>query len=336
MNNRNSKKGIMLIVASLILIVLLILVGAFIMRGVQEGNLTQRQKERYEAFNIAEAGLDKSVVELRNDFNWAGLGPASFGRGEYYVTVDSISASERRLDCFGYVPSHISARQTVHIEARIRKAVPANFYDNAIYSAAEVDLNGNAYSITGDIRYAESIDNTGNVAGTITNDPSIYPLARLNFTQLYNISTAQGNFYDSVRLNAVKNGSDSFPVSFWYDEANNIPNVVYVSEDLALNGNIGTIGGFFVVAGDVITDPSGGADATINGNGQIAGCIYTLGEFTVNGGGGGLNVDGGIWSAEETTINGNASVQYNTTYMNAISGLNINPDVQVIGWREIQ
>ncbi|MDP1853589.1 MAG: hypothetical protein Q8L26_05255 [Candidatus Omnitrophota bacterium] len=335
MNKKNFRKGIMLIVVSLVLVVLLILVGAFIMRGIQEGNLTQRQKERYEAFNIAEAGLDKSVVELRNNFNWSGFGPAAFGRGEYYVAVNSISASERNLDCFGYVPLYTSARQTVHIEARIRKAIPVNFYDNAIYSAEEVDLNGNAYSVAGDIRYAESIDNTGNVAGTITNDPSISPLARLDFTQLYNISTVQGNVYDSARLKNVQKGSDNFPSSFWYDEANNIPNVVYVTQDLALNGNIGTIGGFFVVAGDVLTDPSGGADASINGNGQIAGCIYTLGEFTVNGGGGGLNVDGGIWSAEETTINGNATVQYNTIYMNAISGLNINPDIQVVGWREV-
>lgn len=331
----NGRKGVVLIIAILVLIVLLVLTGVFVMRGVQERALTQRQKERYEVFNIAEAGLDKAVIELRNNFAWAGINLAPLGRGEYSVTVNSISPTERDVDCFGYVPSSVSVSQTAHIKARIRKAIPANFYDNAIYSAQDVDLNGNAYVVNGDVRYAGSIDNSGNVVGAITNDPTIAPLARLDFTQLRNISQAQGNLYDAARLREVQRGRDNFPNSFWFNQGLNIPNVVYVEQDLQLNGNIGTIGGFFVVAGNVLTDPSGGADATINGNGQIAGCIYTLGEFTINGGGGGLNVDGGIWSADESRLNGNVTVQYNAAYMNAISGLNINPDVQVVSWREL-
>lgn len=337
------KRGIILIVVSLVIVILLILLSVFIFRGAQEKDLIQRQKDTYEAFNLAEAGLDRAVTELKNDFNWAGITVAALGRGEYSVTVASLSLTEREADCFGYIPSSASARRTTHIKALIRKAVPPNFYKNAVYSAGDVDFNGNSFSVANNeappdnkaVLYADEYDvqQPGNITGTSTQDASISPLARLDFTQLRAISQGQGNVYDATRLQQVKNGQDSFPSSFWY--APGIPNVVYVEEDLQLNGNIGTIGGFFVVAGDVLTDPSGGADATINGNGQIAGCIYTLGEFTVNGGGGNLNVDGGIWAADEIGINGNASVTYNAAYMDAISDLNINPDVQVVAWREV-
>jgi hypothetical protein len=224
--------------------------------------------------------------------------------------------------------------------------VPPNFYDNAIYSAGDVDLNGSAYSITGKVRYADSIDNTDNIVGEITQDSTISPLARLDFEQLRTISTAQGNLYDEERLD----DGDAYPTTFWYtrgddsvdndsdgsiDEADEwVPNVVYVEGDLTLNGNIGTIGGFFVVVGDVINTPDISQDAIINGRGQIEGAIYTRGIFRVNGGGGNLNVNGGVWSGELARLNGNATVTYNYDYMHAIDLLNIDADFQVESWRE--
>jgi hypothetical protein len=110
---------------------------------------------------------------------------------------------------------------------------------------------------------------------------------------------------------------------------------VYILTDLELKGNIGTVGGFFVVVGDVLTNPLGTYDTQISGNGQIDGCVYTLGTFEINGGGNGLNVLGGIWADREVELNGNATVVYNEDYMKAIKALNINPDVQLLSWREL-
>lgn len=339
-------KGVILIVVFFVVVIFLILLASFVFRGVQEKDLTQRQKENYEAFNLAEAGLDRAIVELRANFNWAGVSNISLGRGVYSVIVTSVSSDERKLDCYGYIPLAASARQSVHIEAQIRKSIPGGFYSNAVYSAGDVDFNGNSFSVVNNeappdntaVLYADEFDvqKPQNIIGASTQDPSISPLARLDFSQLHTISAGQGNVYNATRLQDIQRGRDSFPSSFWYDApTNTVPNVVYVEEDLQLNGNIGTIGGFLVVAGDVLTDPSGGASATINGNGQINGCVYTLGEFQINGGGGNLNINGGVWAADEVGLNGNAAIQYNATYMNAISSLHINPDVQVVSWRQI-
>ena len=147
------------------------------------------------------------------------------------------------------------------------------------------------------------------------------------------------NVYTSVEIFSK---NPPFPTSFWYDTsdpnpANWIPNVVYVEDDLVLNGNIGTIGGFFVVVGDVISDPDTTTSTLINGNGFIDGCVYSTGEFRVNGGGAtGLNVLGGVWSGSDgALLNGTVDIKYHAPYMDAIRYV-ISPSasLQMISWRK--
>jgi hypothetical protein len=46
-------------------------------------------------------------------------------------------------------------------------------------------------------------------------------------------------------------------------------------------------------------------------------------------------VDGGVWAGTQARLNGNATVTYNSTYMNAIQAMNINASVQLVLWREL-
>ncbi len=338
-------KGVFILVLSyMIIAVLLIISAAFIIRTINEKNLAYRDKESKEAFHLAEAGINRAIMQLWQDYDSSGTPSVNLGRGQYSVSITSILPDKRQIISSGFIPLAANFRAKRTIEAIVRKYIPANFYDNAIYTAGELDLNGNAYAVNGDVIYGDTqaATNTQNITGTITQDPSINPLAGLNFQQLYDISQSQGNFYDAARLDKVKKGQDSFPVSFWYspptnpaDPTTGVPNVVYIEGDLTLNGNIGGIGGLFVVAGDVLTNPLGTYDATINGNGMVHGFIYTRGEFRVNGGGGGLNVDGGVWAGTEAELNGNATVSYNKDYADAIRALNIDPGIQILSWREI-
>jgi hypothetical protein len=219
-----------------------------------------------------------------------------------------------------------------------KKALPANFFNNALYVSGDATFNGTAYEVNGDpapevgnVVYSGSVSgDTSGVTGALIPDSSIVPLVNLDYAQLRQISSAQGNVYDAFRLS-----TDTLPDSFWYDEAAGIPNVVYVETDLSLKGNIGTIGGFFVVVGDVLTNPGAVEDTTVDGNGQVNGCIYTRGKFRVNGGGNRLTVYGGVWAGEEIILNGNATVTYHPPYMNAIQGLSLSTDFQVLSWQEL-
>ncbi|MFH1201429.1 MAG: hypothetical protein V1674_00870 [Candidatus Omnitrophota bacterium] len=334
--------GVVLIISLIVIVTLLGILATFSSKIIVEKGLNSRQLERTKALYIAEAGLNYAVDQLRANYGWMpSSGPMPFEDGEFELSVAiSLIGDLRLIESIGYIPTKNSFRAKRVLEAWAKESIPLNFFNHAIYSAGIVDLNGNAYSVGGDVMSATTVNNTTNITGAVTVDPSISPLARFDFNNLYTKSLAQGNVYDSLRLSNVINGGDFFPPSFWYavptnpsDPTTGVPNFVYILDDLVLKGNVGAIGGFFIVVGDVVTNPSGTYDATINGNGQIDGCIYTLGEFSVNGGGGGLNVNGGVWSGVEVELNGNATVNYNADYMAAIQA-NVFPEVQIISWRE--
>jgi hypothetical protein len=287
------------------------------------------------AFSLAEAGAQKALYELRKNFTWTGEGPSAIqwagsDKGDYEVSVTDIAGGKKRILSTGYFPGSSGDHIERSIETEVSPSTPNNFYDNAIFAGENVDLNG-SYNITGDIVYGTSISPVG-LGEQYEGD---FPL--LNFEQLRAIAVLQvkGNGENNLYTQADIDGNKAFPASFWYDEPNGIPNVVYVETSLILKGNVGTLGGFYVVAGDVITNLDVEADTTINGNGSIDGCVYTLGDFRINGGGNGLGVTGGVWGRDEVRLNGNATVTYNADYMAAISAMNIDFVVQTTAWQEI-
>ncbi|TAN61785.1 hypothetical protein EPN16_02855 [bacterium] len=336
----NNKRGSVLVVSFMVILVLAVLGGIMLSRSISERALTQRYAESTQAFWLAEAGVNRALKELGANFNAMGnnVWSETLAPGSYSIDIEQVDSTKRKVTSHGFVPA-VSPRVERVLEATITKKIPPDFYENAIYSGGSVDFNGNSYTVTGKVRYADEIEySSNNVNGTITEDPDIKPLAMLDFQQLYNLSLAQQNVYvvDHNKLVNQATGSDDFPGSFWYDAQSGIPNIVYIDGDLALNGNIGTIGGFFVVVGDVLTNPDDIQNANINGNGVVQGVIYTRGEFKINGGAGRLNVDGGVWAGEQAVLNGNADVTYNQVYMDAIRDLNINAQAQVTAWKDTQ
>ncbi|MFH1691623.1 MAG: hypothetical protein ABIC68_03495 [Candidatus Omnitrophota bacterium] len=346
------QKGSVLIIAYVFLFALLLLGGVFFSRSVADKKLFDIQRERTEAFYLAEAAVDRALVELKNNFAYTGTTSVvdfmkgTTKAGEYEISVSPLTATRRQVITYGYIPVKTSARAQRCIEAIVKKETPPNFFDYAIYSAGIVDPHGNTYAVNGDVVYADSIDNSSHISGTVTHDATVAPLAAFDFAILRAIAVAQGNLYDATRLDAVKKNWDTFPANFWYstptdasDPTTGIPNVVYVEGDLVLNGNIGSVGGFFLVVGNVLTDPDDTADSTLNGNGTVDGCIYTTGKFDINGGGGNLNVNGGVWSGTEAELNGNVMINYNIDFMDSIEFLVQNQGagsvVQLLTWREL-
>ncbi len=370
------KKGIALLLGFIVIMILAILGSAIISRGVNENIIAKRYAESTQAFWLAEAGVNRALRELKVvDFSYLGSLTGSADNGSYSVTVENgIDSEHKKVTARGFIPSTGTPRAERIIEAIIYSGIPANFFDNAVYSAGTVDFNGAAFIVRNDTPETNPCSDPFNpppcndtvlyagdfevqkpeyiIGAPSVQDESISPLALLNYEQLRALSASQQNVYikSGTKIINEATGLEGFPTDFWYndgvdndgdtiiDEADDggPPNVVYVETDLTLKGGIGTIGGFYVVVGDVITNPSGTYDATINGNGQIDGVIYTRGTFSINGGGGGLNVLGGVWAGEEVELNGNANITYKKEYMNAINSLDIEPAPQITSWRETQ
>ncbi|OIO38907.1 MAG: hypothetical protein AUJ75_02105 [Candidatus Omnitrophica bacterium CG1_02_49_10] len=326
----NGKRGFVLISAYLVIAVLAVLMTALILFLITESRSVQRQVESVQAFYLAEAALDRGISQLPG--NTTG-GLFSLGAGEYDLTITPdarMPKSKWRIRGTGYVPSEAEARSTRAVEA-VLISQPLNL-NQAIYTAGDVDINGSAYSIEGDVYLAGSIDNTDNISGLINVDPSINPLFTLDFGLLRQMAVEQGNLFTAGF------SVDDLPDDFWYDEESKIPNVVYIESDLTLNGNIGQIGGFILVLGDVITNPGAEMDTTINGKGEIEGFIYTRGLFRVNGGGSeGFSVEGGIISGSDgIAINGNVDIAYEWEYANAIRDLGLTTTPHAAYWQEIR
>lgn len=326
-----NKKGVVLIIGLAFLVLFVTIAVWSIATITSEFNIIKRSTHSLEAFYLAESGIHKALYELRKDYGstgWTGcfvIDWYGLSKGEYEVGVSDV-AGNKRVVSTGYFPHKAGYYVKRSVEVDIAPPTPGWFFGNAIVAGENVDLNG-SYTVNGNILYGESI----NPAGLGQKFDSLFPM--LDFEQLKGIAVAQGNLYTQARIDS----NDPFPSDFWYDETNNVPNVVYIETNLVLKGNVGTLCGFFVVAGDVITNPDPEdveADTTINGNGTIDGCVYTLGDFRINGGGNGLGVTGGVWGRDEVRLNGNAQVSYNQGYMNAISGLNIGFKPQIIMWRE--
>ncbi|MDO8525215.1 MAG: hypothetical protein Q7S07_01860 [Candidatus Omnitrophota bacterium] len=342
--NIRSKGGIALLIALAFLALFLTLAVVHIATTTSDLKIVKRTTDSLKAFSLAESGAQKALYELRRGAGWTtynGEGPlpiiwAGLSKGEYEVIVDLPDVNNnRRVVSTGYFPQKTGSRATRSVEAEVSSPTPADFYSNAIYAGEDVDLNGN-YTVNGPIVYGDEID----PSGLGTQSTVDFPL--LNFEQLRAMAVAQvkANGQNNLYTQADITGGKPFPASFWFVDPtgiipeNTVPNVVYVETNLTLNGNIPPMGGFYVVAGDVLTDPSGGADSNINGTGTIDGCVYTLGDFRINGGGNGLGITGGVWGRDEVRLNGNATVTYNASYMASISTMDIGFVAQIISWKE--
>jgi len=338
-----NQKGSILIVVYLVISVLVTIGAVLVSRSVIDKRLYDMNFERTQAFYLAEAAVDAAIANLQGDYGYSGTStPVAFGDGEYESSVTTVNTANRKIVATGYIPTKANPRVVRQIEAVTKKETPPDFFENAIYSAGYIDFEGVSYEVNGKVIYATTIENPVNVNGTVTRDPSIAPLAHFDFAVLRDIAIAQNNYYTPARLSA----GVPFPTDFWYveptdpsDPTTGIPNVVYVEGALRLSGN-DTVGGFYLVVGNILTDPEVIIDTTITGNITVNGSIYTTGNFTIKGGGNSLNVDGGVWAGTGADIRGNAKIDYDYDYMMSIKHLietnNAGAAVQLLSWRQLQ
>jgi len=335
-----SNRGIVLMMVLSLLVLVTTITVLYLNTTASDFKITKKLTYSTKAFFLAESGMHKTLYKLREVPNYSGgegLCTELMPLGEYEVYVGALNPLDniRIVRSIGYFPRKSAAdRAMKEITAMILcvAGLPTEFYDNAVFAGEDVELMGSS-TINGDITYGESI----NPPETLNAQQFDGDFPMLDFEQLRGIAILQvkpngeNNLYTAANIANDK----PFPTSFWFDEDNLIPNIVYVETDLTLRGNVGVLGGFYVVAGDVITDPSvESVDTTINGNGTIDGCVYTYGDFRINGGGNGLGITGGVWARDDVRLNGNATVSYNQTYMQSIDFMNIGVKPQLISWKE--
>jgi hypothetical protein len=135
----------------------------------------------------------------------------------------------------------------------------------------------------------------------------------------------QGNYYDQApKVNQL-------PTSFFQDDGVT-PNIVFITDTMQITGNC-RVGGLIFVVGDMFSDPE---DIVFGGNITVDGIIYTTGQFnTVGGGNRVVNVLGGAFCGEGNLL-GNAVIEYEWEYYEALRDLVILGNVyRFKSWQEI-
>ncbi|MDP2928629.1 MAG: hypothetical protein Q8O01_01015 [Candidatus Omnitrophota bacterium] len=342
-----SNRGVALMVVLSLLVLFTAATVLYLNTTAAYFKITKTLTYSVKAFFLAESGINKTLYKLREIPGYTGgegLCSELMPMGEYEVFVGpfvldagSLVNGKRAVRSIGYFPGKNmagSAKKEITATISCPAGLPPWFYNSAIVAGEKVDLIGGSYTVTGSIKYGDSI----NPADTVNAQKFDEDFPILDFKQLRDVAISQVNAMGQNNLytaDDIANGKP-FPTSFWFDKDEavpQVPNVVYVETDLKVNGNI-RIGGFFVVAGTVITD-SAGANTIMDGKATIDGCVYTLGDFMINGGGSGMGVTGGVWSRDNVRLNGNAKASYNPEYMDAIKNnwiLNLKP--QVVFWKE--
>lgn len=170
MNIRNNKGMVMLIVSYAIVAVLLIFGVVFFSRSLSEHRVAQRQKDYIQTIAIAEAGIDRTFYNLKQEFatvanpSWSngsiyfegselGWGPhyddfavfidwTDFGNGQYKVELKNVAGKGDEL----WVRSTARVADTEKILQAYIKARNFNIWNNAIFAGAGTSgamINGN-------------------------------------------------------------------------------------------------------------------------------------------------------------------------------------------------
>src|SRR5438552_14093859 len=93
---RAGRRGFSLI-TSLIFISLLAVVGASLLGLVSTNSrVTLRRKQNAEALNLAQAGADEAVSQLKNNSSYSGFTNRSLGAGAVTITVTTPSGQPNR------------------------------------------------------------------------------------------------------------------------------------------------------------------------------------------------------------------------------------------------
>ncbi|MCX5713143.1 MAG: hypothetical protein NTY47_08850, partial [Candidatus Omnitrophica bacterium] len=194
-----NKRGAVLIICYMVIIVLTVLGAAFFMSSVSEGRAVNKYYDSTQAFWLAETGVNRAIYLLKNNLSLTGGSIPGVGDYNFDSVVD-LGGGSHEITVRGSVPSATSSTKVERvIEFRVNKYIPPGFYDHAIYAAGNLERKGN---VIGTVVYG------GTPSGSYkdpqptseTHDPSISPLALLDFEQLRTISKAQGNYHDSDHL----------------------------------------------------------------------------------------------------------------------------------------
>jgi hypothetical protein len=197
--NWRREEGIALVITLLVMTILFVMGTAFLSISSTETLIAINERNRVQAFHLAEAGLERAIAELNANGAYGGTtGPQSLGFGTYETTVTNSGpvpgvVDPKQIVSMGYVPNNlVPNRAKAQVEVQVQRGSPFQFglfgmnifrlessgtgvvvdsYDSSLgpYDPANPGFEGHIHS-NGDIDVEDNSTVRGNAqaAGTIT------------------------------------------------------------------------------------------------------------------------------------------------------------------------
>lgn len=204
LNRLRNDRGVILPL-TLMLTVILVLVGAeLLLRGTNSSRLAERQRRTYQALDIAEAGLEQALYDLRQDFRTDTTSPAwndgqinttvvnmgntdsdgyyplnttpvVFNNGTYTVKLKNVTGNAKEI----WIRStgiYNNISQTIQVYAKIKND---SIWNNVIFAGrgasgaminGNVDINGSVHILGTGLQPTDYVCNLGGTADLIGNN----------------------------------------------------------------------------------------------------------------------------------------------------------------------
>lgn len=288
------KRGVALIFAFLVIMVLAILLSSFFLSSMNENNLVKRYVSSVRAFWLAEAGIAKAIVNMPDDVPEEELGGSSY---TYFVDTEPLSGRYYQINSTGSVLLPTGGPPIT------RSLI-------AVVQTDEIDPTKFKYGIetTTTLTIKGSVD--------INPDDSKKELSdAVIFQNLFGHTTDEIKSYATHLYTPVNFGAPVDGIT-WVD--------VPTGQTLTIAGNlVGT--GILVVSGN--THFSGTVDFTgiiyVIGELTMTGTVTTYGSVLAESS-----------ATVDTELKGNVTVNYDTAAIeNALQPLKF-IDTEIVAWRE--
>ena len=172
-----TEQGIALVITLLVMTLLLIIASAFLSISSTETLISINERNRQQAFNLAEAGIERAIAKLNVDPTYAGTASEeTLGFGTYTVTVTDLTPVPDILDLkhiasAAYVPnSAVPNRAMDQIRVNVRRGSP---FQSALLGLDVVEVGNGVLVDSYDSSVGEYDPSTARARGHIRSNGDI-------------------------------------------------------------------------------------------------------------------------------------------------------------------
>jgi type II secretory pathway pseudopilin PulG len=286
-----NRKGVALILACIVVVVMIILGGATLSRSVSENTIAQNNLEAAQAFWAAEAGIQRTLYSINTDdwtgWNWDPDNPATrtinqnIGGNAFQVTATDVGTNEPKATSsgtMGAVARNIGVEFKTKIDPKFTCAAfgdvevvmsgngETDSYDSSLgaYGGLNVNVNGDV-ATNGTALGAISLSGNATVNGDVGTGPGGTIELSGNAGYTGEPSDNIDRDLDSVEIPADLNGLGSggnYNVSG--NQSSTISGGDYKYSSINVQGN-----GTLYIDGEVRIYVTGGSSFSITGNGKV-------------------------------------------------------------------